>query len=175
MDMISMTCPNCGGVVERKKDEYFTRCPFCGAEIGFDELKEEVQVDVYREKLDELESSGKEDLNNRNKIKRWLKTRNVMYIVMGILHLLGWSFMGISDNETLIGIGVIILICAWAVLFVLIPALGYSYPDYDILTGKEEKIKKLPIIMKLLSIGVAICLITVFASFLVLSLMGFVN
>ena len=53
--------------------------------------------------------------------------------------------------------------------------LGYSYPDYDILTGKEEKIKKLPIIMKLLSIGVAICLITVFASFLVLSLMGFVN
>ena len=60
MDIVLIKCPNCGGNIERQKGEYFSKCPYCGAEVCFDEIKEEAQLGVLKDKIDILEKNGRE-------------------------------------------------------------------------------------------------------------------
>ena len=84
MDIVEIECPNCGAPVERKQGDYFGKCPFCGVEIGFDEMKEEVQFGEMQNRINILENRDAVDMSHRRSLDRWLRSRNIMMAVMGI-------------------------------------------------------------------------------------------
>ena len=94
MDIVEIECPNCGAPVERKQGEYFVKCPFCGVEIGFDEMKEEVQFGEMQNRINILEKRDAVDMSHRRSLDRWLRSRNIMMAVMGIFSFLGFMLVG---------------------------------------------------------------------------------
>ena len=78
-DLVTIECPNCGGKMVRKTDEYFAKCQFCGGEVCFDEIKEEVQLGVYKKKINKYENTINSyrqdyaiDESKRKSLKQWI-------------------------------------------------------------------------------------------------------
>ncbi|MBP3204044.1 MAG: hypothetical protein J6M66_01330 [Lachnospiraceae bacterium] len=171
MDMVAIQCPNCGGRMERKEKEYFAKCPYCGSEVCFDEIKEEVQVDVYRDKAAELEQENNLYKENQKALQRWLRIRNIVFVITGLCHFLGFAIFAYdTESEAVLWIGMIFLIIAWTVFFVFMPALSLSYPNYNIVTGKKESIYKWKMWLKLSGIGLGIFMVTAIGAVIVMHL-----
>ena len=84
MDIVKIQCPNCGAPIERKQGAYFGKCPFCGVEIGFDEMKEEVQFGDMQNRINVLENQNQIVLAHRKALDKWLKGRTIMFIAVFI-------------------------------------------------------------------------------------------
>lgn len=141
MSIISIECPNCGANVNRKENEYFATCPFCGSEVAFNELKEEAAAGDYIDRINELEEEKDNDEKIRLKLKNWYNMRNGLFAIVGLFHWIGFSIVGSHLNDrddTVVGIGVIFCMISW-ICFLFSPALlAAIYPAYNVLTGKHE-------------------------------------
>lgn len=172
MDVIKLSCPSCGGSVTRKKTEYSAKCPYCGNEIGFDDLKEEAQVEYYNEKIKTMEKSKEEENSNRMNLKNWMRFRNGMFVIMTVIHTIGWTAVGKSRGEdSMMWIGMLLLIAAWTILFLVTLLLAVAYPNVDIYTGKSKDGSKgvtfLKIYLKLVGTGLLLCMSTVFIAWII--------
>lgn len=171
MDIILIECPHCGGQVERKEGEYFAKCPYCGKEVCFNEIKEEAQINVFKDKLNDLEQKNKVEQEHKEKLQKWLKARNAFFAVMAICNFAGFFLVGISDAEdhaddVKMMIGSVCMIIAWTLLLFVPAALGLAYPNYNILSGSPEPGGKLKEGVKLLAAGFGICAATTVIAYL---------
>ena len=172
-DMVSIKCPNCGGHIEREENEFFAKCPFCGMEVGFDELSEESQIGGLRSEIDTLRRNEKEDTNRRRKLSRWIRLRNIAIGAIAVLHLLGFVLIGIAIDveprrETPMTFGVVFVMLAW-IGAVLAPVfLGLKYPDYNIITKKKERGGKFKAFIKILGINICLLVLSAFMAYAIL-------
>ena len=162
MDIVVIECPNCGGHVERKKGDYFGKCPYCGKEICFNEIKEEAEVGIVKERLEKLEQKEKAEDTHKKELKSWLTTRNWFLAIMGVCHFLGILLVALSDDKEdwRLAVGSISALIAWILLFFIPLIFGLTYPTYNILSGKNEPAGKLRSGLTLLFIGFAVCAAT---------------
>ena len=172
MDIVTINCPNCGGAIQRKKNEYFVRCPYCGSETAFDEIKEEVQLTEYRERLDGLEQDANTDRVNREAMIKWCRWRNIFLIAMTLFQLLGFlavGYVNATENEGLLGIGSLSVLAALMIYLGGMPALASHYPAYNALVKTTEKGGKVIMWLKLLAIGFGLLFAGAFGAYLILS------
>ena len=170
MNIISIKCPNCGGVIEREDGAHFAGCPYCGSEICFDEIREEAQVDAFREKLEVLERNDNFEESNRRRLRGWVKKRNIVFAVLAVLHLAGFTLAGFGselDAEAPLGTGAVLVLLAWCMILFVLPILGAAYPEYNILSGKVEKGAKIIMWLKLAGVAVMVCIFTSFLAYLI--------
>lgn len=173
MDTLLIKCPNCGAPVRRKKGAHFAKCEYCDTEIGFDEIKEEAQVDVLRDKVSTLEEKDNVVTTQRRSMKSWLQKRNIFLSVIGILSFLAFFLVGISTgarvaDDPLVGAGAICMLLGTMGSVAGSFVLSSAYPDYNIITDKKEsKLKKwFQLVMVCLGVSVMAALI----AFLVITL-----
>ncbi|SHM69835.1 hypothetical protein [Ruminococcus flavefaciens] len=121
MDIIKIDCPHCGAAVERKKDEYFGVCPYCGSEVCFDDAKAEAEVIGLRDKVSDLDQRINDDKQYKQKLAVWEKKRNRMYIITGIMTFIGFLCAAFSDSEegALIACGVMLILASLAALLIV--------------------------------------------------------
>ena len=180
MNIVSIECPNCGGKIERNKNEYFANCPYCGTEVCFDEIKGETQfgqINDLKDRVEEFEERERIDSEGRDRIKKWRKWRNITFTGFFVLTFLSFLFVGIStspnpENDTLVGIGAVIFILLFILFFAGPPALASKYPDYDLIEGKVRFHDRLIMFGKLEAIAVGISILSAFAVYAVLSVFG---
>ena len=159
MDIVTIECPNCGGRIDRAGDGYFANCPYCGTEVCFDEIKEEIQ-------------SGE-----LNKLRKWLKWRNIAFAAFWTLSFFAFFFVGLSTsldpgNDALVGIGAVMFIMLFMLFFAGPAVLSTCYPDYDLINGHVSYSDRLVMWGKLAAISFGISLLAAFAAYVVLSFMG---
>ena len=171
MNLVKITCPNCGAAVERKKDDFFGTCPFCGIEIGFDEMKEEVQFTEMQNRINYLENQERANAANRIDTKKWLKIVKTVFSIMALLTFLGFTLIGLSpkDTEETSGLTVIgsLLLTMVLCIGVFSPfGLGSIYPGDADTFSKQENLRKVRFRMsiKLLFTAAAICFLTAFVT-----------
>ena len=168
MDIVMIKCPNCGGQVNRKDTEFFGRCPYCGSEVAFDAVKEEVQLDIYRDKIDALERNNNLDELTRKSLVKWYRMRNIVLIVMCICICVGFCLVDKMVSSTdLTGFGVFLVIIGLGLVFAGPPLIGFAYPSYNLLHQKEERAGKLMMWLKLTGIFVGSALLSMFAAFVI--------
>lgn len=144
-DMIEITCPNCGGVMQRKRSEYFARCGYCGKEVVFDEIKEEAELYGIRKKLKHNERIKKEYNEQYAKFKKW----RIVLIVSSIIYFLVCckGFWDIINYDSTVGVWYII---AGFVMFVMFPIfLSLQYPVYDFHKHKTNEFLRIKMGVKL--------------------------
>ena len=171
-NIVSVECPNCGGQVQRKENDYFGVCPYCGTEIAFDEIREEAQLTGYRERLDKLELDSSIDSANKQTLLKWLRIRNICFIVLAICTFLGFAFAGCpaaEEQEFYVGVGAILMLIAGVILIGAIPYISSNYPEYNILRGKIEKGAKLKMYITLMLTAIGVCLVAAFLAYLAVS------
>lgn len=179
MDIVEIECPNCGAPIERKQGEYFGKCPFCGVEIGFDEMKEEVQFGEMQNRINILEKRDAVDMSHRRSLDRWLRSRNIMMTVMGIFSFLGFMLVGTkedtsSSDKFITGIGVLCMLIAIAMLFV-VPIIsaslfpGYRSPNMPQVPKENSKIRMW---VKLAFTGILVCLAGAIIAYIVSECFG---
>ena len=78
-DIVTITCPHCGGQVDRVDNAFFAKCPYCGIEVAFNEIKEEVQVGEYRERIDTA-------IELQENCQFYAKNKESMIGKLGLLH-----------------------------------------------------------------------------------------
>ncbi|MBR1470829.1 MAG: hypothetical protein IJ600_04210 [Lachnospiraceae bacterium] len=168
MDIVSIECPKCAGEVRRKKQEYFAKCPYCGTEVCFNEIREEAQVTRFREQA-EILSGQKASYEARVKeLKHWEKMRNIFMVIITVCNLIGWCCFGYAtemgdalENEVPQWIGMLFLCVAFVCLLIFIPILGGIYPDYDLLTGEKKAGARIKMSLKLIGVTVLLCMGTI--------------
>ena len=175
MSIISIECPNCGANVNRKENEYFATCPFCGSEVAFNELKEEAVAGDYIDRINELEEEKDNDEKIRLKLRNWYKTRNGFFAFVGLFHCIGFGIVGAHLNDrddTVVGLGVVFCMLSW-ICFLASPALlSATYPAYNVLTGKPEKGGRFKMYFILAGIELALIVLgTVLAYLVVMTIM----
>ena len=163
-DLVTIECPNCGGKMVRKADEYFAKCQFCGGEVCFDEIKEEVQLGVYKKKINKYENtinSYEKDYANdeskRKALKQWMFKRNVS---MAVSTIVTFSGLGVMEYDAQLGrefgdtwystVGLLCFFFGLAAQFVIPFTLSAIYPAYDLLNRTNEKGGKAKMLVKLL-------------------------
>ena len=105
----------------KEKELFFTKCPYCGVDLAFDEIDEESTDEV------------------RKKIVKWKKMRDIYYLVLGAL-----TFFGDLLDEMRVDLSWSIVALAltgisW-IMFIIVPIImGAKYPSYNLLTNKEDK------------------------------------
>ena len=111
MDIVKIQCPSCGASVERKNDEYFGVCPYCGSEVCFNDARAEAEVNDLRGQLNSLDQRLDEEKMYKQQLAVWEKKRSRMYIITGIMAFLGFLFVTLSEDSegALIAIGVMLL------------------------------------------------------------------
>lgn len=174
-DMISIKCPNCGGHIEREENEFFARCPYCGVEVGFDELSEEAGIEGLRDEVDSLRSREREDGNRRRQLSRWIRVRNIILAIIGGLNFLGFLLIGFAIDvqprrDVPMGFGVIFCILAWLGTLAAPVVLGIRYPGYDLVSRKRERGGRLKAFAKILLICLALLFLSAFAAYMILKL-----
>lgn len=170
MDMITFTCPNCGGNAERKNNDHFAKCPYCGAEIGFNVLKEEAAEGVYRQKAETPEQRSAIEQKINSQAAKWVKFRNISLVVMGVLHTAGIACFSIADNkgsESGQFAGVMSMLIAWFIGFFMIPGSSIFYPKYNILTGKDDNMIQVKQAVKAAVVSLILAIVTAFAAYLI--------
>ena len=168
MELITLNCPNCGGVIQRKIDQYFVRCPYCGSEVAFDGIKEEAQLNGYKMRINDLEQSENADRKNREDMLRWIKARNIFMIIMSIAHFLSFSIVGYQvsiDGDNWIGLGAIFFLISYGIYLFVNPFLAAIYPAYNALSKRTEKGGKVIMWLKLMAIGFGLQLLAVILAF----------
>ena len=174
-NIIAITCPHCGGHVERSNNEYFAKCPYCGIEVAFNEIKEEVQLGAYKERLNVLEQSESIDTSRRIEVQKWLVARNIVFGIICILTFAAFVLVGAATNfgvDTFVGIGSLCMFLACLGMMIGVPALSYNYPGYNALYRTNEKFGKLKMVFKLGVMGIGLMLVSAFIAYLVLRLIG---
>ncbi len=170
---VTFRCRYCGGEAVRNKNTYFALCPYCGMQVGFDELKEEAQVEFYRQRAQDLEQSSQGYFANRDKLKAWLKLRNRFYIFIFVMHFFAWLLIGYdaqTEQETHMWLGMICLIFALVVGGVFLPLMAMDYPEFNILTGQVEKGRKGKMALKLIGTCLLLCVGSVILAFVVIAI-----
>ncbi|WP_294410964.1 hypothetical protein [uncultured Ruminococcus sp.] len=171
MNIIKIDCPHCGAAVERKQNEYFGTCPYCGSEVCFDDIKAEAEVEGLRQKVSDLDWKLTTDKQYKKQLSTWKKGRDRLYIISCLFSTVGFIFVMISKEEddasVTIGMGLLIL----AVLFVLIgaPLHCLKYPAF--FEGNEDfsgnKISRFGLLGKVVGIGLLLLCGTVVCSAIV--------
>jgi len=160
-DVIEIQCPNCGGTVRRKPDEYFAVCPYCNAEVGFDVLKEEAEVTGMRSRLEALDRHLKNEKEFKSERARRKKQIQATFGIATLMYLLAAVFAGLADEDSvLLGVGVILLIVAFAVYFTSAIVFSSSYSVFNDDKGAAESNKNERFKMWLRLTG--ICLLLIF-------------
>lgn len=160
-DMIEIACPNCGGIMQRKKSEYFARCSYCNKEVVFDEIKEEAELYGIRKKLKHNERIKKEYNEQYTKFKKW----RIVLIVSSIIYFLVCykGFWGIINYNSTVDAWYII---AGFAMFVIFPIfLSLQYPVYDFHKYKINESLRIKMSVKLYAymfmLGAAAIVVTV--------------
>ena len=179
MDIVKIQCPNCGAPIERKQGAYFGKCPFCGVEIGFDEMKEEVQFGDMQNRINVLENQNQIVLAHRKALDKWLKGRTIMFIAVFITSFIGFMLVGTHEDKTgteefITGIGVISMILSFFTLFIgpIVAASvfpGYRSPNMPQVPKENSKVRMW---LKLMAIGLLIALAGAFTAYLIASFFG---
>ncbi|MBR6451351.1 MAG: IBR domain-containing protein [Lachnospiraceae bacterium] len=174
MAIVEIECPNCGGKVQRIEDKFFATCPYCGSEVCFNEIKEEVKLGKYRDQINELKKSSQEEEEQRKKLQKWVRNRNLVLTAIGVLNLIGFligAYASIRDNDGAMGFAVLFMITGWVIFMCSIPLVGLAYPGYNLLYGTSEKGGKWKMALKIAGMGVLIQLVTAFVGVLVMSIL----
>ena len=177
MDVVSLECPNCGGHVERKGSEYFVKCPYCGVEVAFDEIKEEAQIGGLKDKVSSLERMQDEQEAKRSALRKWILWRNILFGLMGAMHFCGFTCVGASEAgdpsmELVLGLGTVLCLFAWIMAIALPLAMASNYPAYDLLNGGTEVAGKPKACLKMFLMTFGILALSAFAAFIVLTIAG---
>ena len=174
-NIVAITCPHCGGQVQRSNNEYFAKCPYCGIEIAFNEIKEEAQLGAYKERLDVLEQSENADTAKRLELQKWIRIRNIVFVIICFLIFAAFLLVGISRNlgiRTIAGIGGLCMFLACLGMMIGVIALAYNYPGYNALYKTNEKFGRLKMAFKLAAAGIGLMLCSAFIAYLVLRFTG---
>ena len=175
MDIVTIECPNCGAAVQRNKGEYFGKCPYCGVEVGFDEMKEEVQFVEMQNRINDLNWKITTDKQYKKQLAKWNKGRNRLYFISCLFSTVGFLFAILSteDDDAFITLGVSLILLALLTLFIGAPLKCIGYPA--LFEGNEDfastKISRLGLLVKvtgigfLLLCGTALCSAIVYAIF----------
>ncbi len=150
-DQVTFRCRYCGGEAIRGKDTYFAVCPYCGMQVGFDELKEEAQVEYYRQRVQNLEQSTQGYFANREKLRHWIRRRNLFLTIFTIVHFLSWLLMAYGaqiESDDTMAMGAIGIVFTIIVALTFLPLMAISYPEYNILTGQIDKGMKHKVLLK---------------------------
>ena len=183
-DIVTIECPNCGGKVERKADEYFAKCQFCGGEVCFDDIKEEVQLGVYKKKInkyenkiDSYEKTLADDQSKRNALKKWIFRRNVALTITTLSIFVGFGTIEMSiQNRVEIGEDMLSTLGALFFFFGLVAhviapfTLAAFYPSYDLLNRTDEKAGKAKTLIKLLGASALLAFLAVIISTIIVLL-----
>ena len=177
MEVVSIECPNCGARIERKNNEYFAKCPYCGVEVAFDEIKEEAQIGELKDKVRTFEKTAGEDEEWRRKHRKWRTIRIVGLAVVGVFNFCGFSLVGSSDAfgyrfETMLGFGAIFCMLSWITAIFLPFFLGRRYPAYDFLTGEVDAAAGLKAGVKLAFLELGVLLFSAFAAYVFMRMLG---
>lgn len=175
MDIVSIKCPNCGGMIKRQPNEYFARCQYCGGEVCFDEIKEEAVIGEYADRIEELERDKSVLQSRKKELKNWSKARNCFLGIMSICNLIGFVLIGASDGDdssSVMILGAILVIIAITLFFAAIPILAAVFPSYDAFTGEKESGGRVKMLIKLYAIGLSLGIISSFSAYIILSFTG---
>ena len=173
-DIIAITCPHCGGQVERASNDYFAKCPYCGVEVAFNEIREEAQVGAYRERLDVLEQSESTDREKRLTMQRWVRIRNISFAAMNLTNFLAFVLVGcdtMGGIDKWVPAGALLMLVTLAGFLAAVPLLAVNYPGYNALYKKEEKFGKVRMFFVLGGVGIGLFLLSAIAAYIVLSLL----
>ena len=138
MDSIKIDCPHCGAAVERQKGEYFGKCPYCGAEVCFDDIKAESEVTGLRDKVNDLDWQITSEKQYKKQLAKWNKNRGREYIIPCIMSFLGVLSVSLStdENDDSVMIGIMLIICALLLLFISSVLKCLNHPAF--VPGNEE-------------------------------------
>lgn len=178
MKIISIQCPHCGAGVERKENEYFGICPYCGSEVCFDDIKAESEVAGLRKKVNDLDWKINTDKQYKKQLAKWKKGRDRLYIISCLVSTAGFLFAMLSkeDDDAFINIGMGLLILAVLLLFIGAPLHCMNYPGFFEGTDdfKSTKTSRLGLLGKVTGIGLlllcgsAFCSVIIYAIFSVM-------
>ena len=172
MDIVMIKCPNCGGNTERRDGEYFSKCPYCGTEICFDEIKEEAQIGALKNRLNTLEENDREVQSVRDRLKLFYKFRNIYFAVISLLMIFGFTIITFADSddpadETKLGLGSVSVLISLMISFFVPMMLAAYYPSYNIVTGKNDPKAKILMWIKLALISVGLLVLSMIIAFLI--------
>ncbi len=138
MNIVTIDCPHCGAAVERKENEYFGVCPYCGSEVCFDEAKAEAEVVDLRKKVNDLDRKITTDKQYKKQLEQWKKGRNRTYLVSCLLSTAGFLFAMLSkeEDDASITIGISLLILAVLIILIGAPLHCLQYPAF--FEGNED-------------------------------------
>lgn len=173
MNVLALDCPHCGGRLERKKDEYFAKCPYCGSEIAFNDIKEEAQLGAYREKINTLEHNENIDTAKRLSMQKWVLGRNIVFTVMAVFNCIGFLLVGLEkdkERSPLIAVGSVLMLIAFLGWMVGTPFLSATYPGYNALYRKNEKFGKVKMWLKLCALTFAVFIASAFMAYIIMSI-----
>ena len=157
MNIIKIDCPHCGAAVERKENEYFGVCPYCGCEVCFDEARAEAEVVDLRKKVNDLDWKITTDKQYKKQLAKWKKGRNRTYLVSCLFSTAGFLFAMLSkeEDDASITIGVSLLILAVLLIIVGAPLHCMNYPGF--FEGNEDfestKTSRLGMLGKVTGVG----------------------
>lgn len=167
MDIISIQCPHCGAGVERKQNEYFGVCPYCGSEVCFDDIKTEAEVIGLRNKVSDLDKRLNDEKIYKQQLAHWKKTRDKVYIITCIMSFFGFLCAILSDDSegNLIAIGVTLLLISVFTLLIYSPLKCAGHPAFDVKNKNfGENISKAGMLFKFLGVGFLLICGTAFCS-----------
>ncbi len=173
MNVVTIDCPHCGGRLERRKDEYFAKCPYCGSEIAFDEIKEEAQLGAYREKIDTLEHNENVDTVKRLSMQKWILARNIVFSVMAVFNCIGFLLVGLDkdkEESPLITIGSLLMFLVILCWMFGMPFLSAAYPGYNALYRKDERFGKVRMWLKLCVLSFAVFVASAFIAYIIMKI-----
>ena len=170
MDIIEIQCPNCGGTIQRKKDEYFAVCPYCGGEVGFNELKEEAAVTGMHSKLESLDRHYQNEKEYMSVKARRKKGLLISYAIATLIYLTGAVLTSFGEEDSpMLGAGVICILCAFAVYLTSAAVFASSFTVFNFEKGVSETSKPIRFLMwlKLTGIGFLLVFLATVAAFLI--------
>lgn len=168
MNIVTIDCPHCGAAVERKKDEYFGVCPYCGCEVCFDDIKAESEVTGLRKKVNDLDWKITTDKQYKKQLAKWKKGRDRLYLISCLFSIAGFTFAMLSkeEDDASINIGMGLLIIALLLIIIGAPIHCLGYPAF--FEGNEDfagnKISRFGLLGKVVGTGFLLLCGTAFIS-----------
>ncbi len=171
MNIISIQCPHCGAAVERKKDEYFGVCPYCGSEVCFDDIKTETEVIGLRNKVSDLDKRLNDEEQFKQQMSKWKKQRDRLYIITSLMSFAGFlcAILSESTEDNFIALGATLMIASLMTLLIAAPLKCANYPTFKEQNKKfsSDNVTKLGVLFKFLGTGFMLLCGTAFCSAIV--------